>query len=266
MRNALLISISALSLSFTSCTASGKELVADSAAAQAADSAAITAAVAAPDRPEQARSLDEGRKPVETLTWLGLKPGMDVADIFPGEGYWSEIIGHAVQPGGSVTALRPVNYSNGERNYQSWKVLEGRAPGVSQAFFQFEHFSYEPNSFDFAITNLNFHDLYFVSEKFNISLTDPDEFARGLFAAMRPGGIVGVIDHVGPEGDTRAVVEAMHRIAPSVVIADMERAGFELVGQSDLLANPDDDHTLNVFDPAIRGKTDRFLLKFRKPS
>jgi len=230
----------------------------------------IAAAVASPDRPEAARNLDESRKPSETLTFLGLELGMDAADILPGNGYWSEIMAHAVKPEGSVTALRAVNFGTSERNFQIWKAVEGRAPGISQAFYQFEHFSYEPESFDFAITNLNFHDLYVVSEPFNISLTDPDEFTRELYAAMRPGGIVGVIDHVGPEGDTeteiRAIVEATHRIAPSVVIADMERAGFEFVGQSDLLSNPEDDHTRSVFSPDIRGKTDRFLLKFRRPA
>lgn len=226
---------------------------------------AIAAAVAAPDRPEAARNLDESRKPAETLTFLGLEPGMDVADILPGNGYWSEIIGHAVQPEGSVTALRAVNFSTSERNYQIWKGVQERAPGVAVSFYQFEHFSYAPNSFDFAITNLNFHDLYWVSDRFDISMTDPDEFTNALYVAMRPGGIVGVIDHTGPEGDTRAIVEATHRIAPSVVIADMQRAGFELVGQSDLLANPDDDQSQSVFAAGIRGQTDRFLLKFRKP-
>ena len=226
----------------------------------------IAAAVAREDRPEDVRALDESRKPVETLAFLGLEAGMDAADILPGNGYWSEIMAHVVKPEGSVTALRAVNFGTSERNYQIWQAVEARAPGILQAFYQFEHFSYDPESFDFAITNLNYHDLYVVSERFDISLTDPDEFTRGLYAAMRPGGIVGIIDHVGPEGDTRAIVETTHRIAPSVVIADMKRAGFEFVGQSDLLANPDDDHTQSVFSPDIRGKTDRFLLKFRKPA
>jgi len=226
----------------------------------------IAAAVAAPDRPEAARKLDESRKPAETLTFLGLEPGMDTADILPGSGYWSEILGHVTDDSGSVTALRAVNFNNGEREYQIWKALMERAPMVNQSWFQFEHFSYEPESFDFAIMNLNYHDFYWESESYNIAKTDPDEFTAGLFAAMRAGGTVGIIDHVGSEGDTREVVEALHRIEPATVIADFERAGFVLVGQSDLLANPEDDHTLNVFSPDIRGKTDRFLFKFRKPA
>ena len=86
-----------------------------------------------------------------------------------------------------------------------------------------------------------------------------------LYKGMKPGGIVGVIDHVGEGSDTRELVDNLHRIDPTVVKADFERAGFVLVGESDILANPEDDHTKLVFDPSIRGKTDRFLMKFVKP-
>ena len=87
-----------------------------------------------------------------------------------------------------------------------------------------------------------------------------------LFAAAKPGTIVGIIDHAAtPGGDTRAVVEKVHRIDPAVVKADFLRAGFVLEGESDLLKNPADDHSLNVFDDKIRRKTDRFIFKFRKP-
>ena len=83
---------------------------------------------------------------------------------------------------------------------------------------------------------------------------------------MKQGGIVGVIDHVGKSGDTRATVEKLHRIDPAVVKADFERAGFQLEAESDLLRNPADDHSLLVFDEKIRGKTDRFMFRFRKPA
>ena len=108
-------------------------------------------------------------------------------------------------------------------------------------------------------------DSYWQSDKFGIPRTDPDAFVKTLYAATKPGGIVGIIDHVGPAGDTRAVVDKLHRIDPAVVKADFLRAGFVLEAQSPLLANPADDHSKLVFDPAIRGKTDRFLYRFRKP-
>lgn len=82
---------------------------------------------------------------------------------------------------------------------------------------------------------------------------------------MKPGGIVGIIDHVGLPGDTRDIVNKLHRIDPAVVRADFEKAGFVLEGSSDLLRNADDDHSKLVFDPTLRGKSDRFVFKFRKP-
>ena len=95
---------------------------------------------------------------------------------------------------------------------------------------------------------------------------EPDAWLKTVYAAMKPGGIVGVIDHVAkPGGDTRETVEKLHRIDPAVVKADFERAGFVLDGSSDMLRNPADDHRCCVFDPKIRGKTDRFVYRFRKP-
>jgi predicted methyltransferase len=110
--------------------------------------------------------------------------------------------------------------------------------------------------------SLNYHDLYWESARYGIPRTDPAAFLRTLHAAMKPGGIVGIIDHAGAPGDTRAIVEKLHRIDPQTVKADFEAAGFTLQAESPLLANPADDHQTLVFDPAIRGKTDRFLFRF----
>ena len=90
---------------------------------------------------------------------------------------------------------------------------------------------------------------------------------RAIYDAVKPGGTVAVIDHVAPPGgDTREVVNRVHRIDPAVVRADFERAGFVLEAQSDMLRNPGDDHSKNVFDTSIRGRTDRFMYRFRKPA
>jgi predicted methyltransferase len=235
--------------------------------AAAADAAArIAEAVSASDRPEDARALDESRRPVDVLAWLGLHPGMDAADLVSGTGYWAEIMGRVVGDKGSVTAYEPEQFYSEEKSGPAWTALAARVPQVNLSRYRFEAFAPPANAYDFAIINLNYHDLYWQSDKFGIPRTDPDAFVRNLFAAMRPGGIVGVIDHVGPAGDTRAIVEKMHRIDPATVKADFERAGFVLEDRSDMLANPEDDHTKGVFDPAIRGKTDRFLFKFRKPA
>ncbi len=235
------------------------------ATAEVQDDAAlkIAQAVAAPGRPADEVAQDAGRKPVETLLFMGLKPGMDVADLIPGTGYWSEIMAPVAR---SVTALQPNQFGNGDTAIAGWDALIQRNDTVKLARYPFENFTYPANSFDLAIMNLNYHDLYWESEQFKIPRTDPAAYLRNLYTAMRPGGIVGIIDHVGEAGDTRKIVDTLHRIDAAVVRADFERAGFVLDAESDLLANPEDDHSKIVFDPSVRGKTDRFMMRFRKPN
>lgn len=261
MRHAILSLVAALALGTAGCAAYG-----ETAAVNAPDArAAIAGAVADTGRPDAARSLDESRKPAETLAFLGLEPGMDAADLIPGGGYWTEIMAHAVGPKGSVVALQPEQFYNDGEAAAAWAAMQTRAQNISLARYPFEAFTYEAASFDFAIMNLNYHDLYWVSEQYKIPYTEPDRFVAALYAAMRPGGVVGIIDHAGKGSDTRSLVDRLHRIDPAVVRADFERAGFRLEAESDLLANPEDDGTKLVFDPSVRGKTDRFLMKFVKP-
>ncbi len=113
--------------------------------------------------------------------------------------------------------------------------------------------------------HLSYHDAYWVSTEYKVKEQDPDILVRKLYRAMKPGGIVGVVDHIGPVGDTRATVNDLHRIDPAVVKADFQRAGFKFVGESQHLRVASDDHTKLVFDPTVRGKTDRFVFKFMKP-
>lgn len=226
---------------------------------------AIHMAVAAPDRPEAARALDESRKPAELLSFLGLKPGMVAADLMTAQGYWAEIMGHVVGDEGAVIAYQPDAWFTDEESVAAWAALEERAGQVTLSRYPFDAFAPANETLDFAIVNLGYHDLYWVSERFSIPRTDPRAYVAALFAGMKPGGIVGVIDHTGGEGDTREIVDATHRINPAVVRADFEAAGFILDESSDMYANPDDDLGVSVFAPDIRGKTDRFVMRFVKP-
>ena len=126
---------------------------------------------------------------------------------------------------------------------------------------------YKPaaDSIDFAMLHLIYHDFYWESEQFKMERMDPAAILANLYAGMKPGGVVAVIDHVGSAGDTRAVVEKTHRIDPATARSDFLKAGFVLDGENEMFANPDDDLEKNVFDPAVRGKTDRFVMRFRKP-
>ncbi len=226
----------------------------------------LATAVVAAGRDEVDVKLDASRKPVETLAFMGLETGDAVLDIFAGGGYYSEIMGAAVGAGGSVTAVNPPQFVSSDAAKAKWAGITARQPGVSLVPSQLGDYSPEANSFDFAMMHLIYHDLYWESEKFKVPRMDPAAFLTKLYAGMKPGGIVAVVDHVGYAGDTRAVVEKTHRIDPATAKADFEKAGFVLEAESNMFANPDDDLEKNVFDPSVRGKTNRFVMKFRKPA
>ena len=210
-------------------------------------------------------ALDVNRKPAELLNFFGLKRGMQVLDLFGGNGYWAEIIAPTIGPRGRVTVWQPAQFYNEERR-TSFIAGAGRNNNVQLISSPFEAPDLLPASYDFALINLDYHDVYWENAQRGIPRMDPQAWLQRLYAAMKPGGIVGVVDHVAPSGvDPRQSVEKLHRIDPAVIVADFQRAGFELEGQSEMLRNPADDHSLSVFDKAIRGKTDRAVFKFRKP-
>ncbi len=223
------------------------------------------AAVSAPGRDDAEIKLDESRKPAEVLAFMGLEAGDMVLDIFAGGGYYSEIMGRAVGPDGSVIAVNPPQFVSSEQSKEKWASVVARQPNVTMVPSQLPDYKPAANSVDFAMLHLIYHDFYWESERFNFDKMDPAVVLANLYAGMKPGGVVAVIDHVGPSGDTRAVVEKTHRIDPATARADFIKAGFVLDGESEMFVNPDDDLAKNVFDPAVRGKTSRFVMRFRKP-
>ena len=240
--------------------------LASTAPAEAPAKSPIAAAVANPGRDADNVKLDEGRKPAQVLAFLGLKRGMHVIDLFGGNRYWSEIMAPAVGPKGHVTVWNPTQFYS-DKTKASFEAFAAKNPNVSIVVIPFEAPQLAPNSADFVILNDNYHDTYWKSDKYKIPQMDPAAFLKAVYAAMKPGAVIGVIDHIAnPNDDTRATVEKFHRIDPAVVKADFERAGFLFAGSSDILRNPADDHTLLVFDPKVRGHTDRFVFKFRKPA
>lgn len=225
----------------------------------------IAAAVAAPDRSPDNVKLDAGRKPAEVLQFLGLRPGMHVLDLFGGNAYWAEIMAPVVGPKGHDTIWEPAQFYS-DKTKQAFEQFASRHPNVSIVVSPFEAPDLPKDYADFVILNENYHDTYWKNDKMKIPQMDPAAFLKAVYASMKPGAVIGVIDHVAnPNSDTRATVDKFHRIDPNVVKADFKRAGFVFVKSSDMLRNPSDDHTLPVFDPKVRGKTDRFVFEFRKP-
>ena len=258
-----MICTATMALALAACgEAPQAEAEAEAVAAQPVSSEALATAVDNDARPEQARALDDSRKPAEVLAFLGLEQGDAAADVISGGGYWAEILARAVGENGSVTALEPEQFYN----EQAWAGLSTREPGIALEQYRFEKLDAGPERFDFAVMNLVYHDLYWESDEYDVPRSEPADFLAALNAQMKPGGVVGVIDHVGKDGDVRTIVEDFHRIDPAVVRADFEKAGFVLEKSSDMLANADDGHEISVFDPSIRGKTDRFVMKFVKPA
>ena len=199
------------------------------------------------------------------LTFFGLQPGMHVIDMFGANKYWAEIMAPAVWPTGSVVVWNPTQFLNDKRR-AAFAEFAARQPNVVLISSPMETPLIGSNAYDFLIMNLDYHDVYWENAERKIVRMDPDAWLKRLYSAMKPGAVVGIIDHAAnPGGDTREVVEKLHRIDPAVVKADFARAGFVLEESSDILRNPADDHSLLVFDEKIRGKTDRFVYRFRKP-
>lgn len=225
----------------------------------------FVAAVTAVGRDEADIKMDDSRSPAEVMRFMGLETGDTVLDIFAGGGYYSEILGRAVGPDGSVIAVNPPQFVSSDQSKAKWASIATRQSNVTMVPSQLPDYKPGANSVDFAMLHLIYHDFYWSSERFKFEKMDPTVVLANLYAGMKPGGVVAVIDHVGSAGDTRAIVEKTHRIDPATARSDFLKAGFVLDGESNMFVNSDDDLDKNVFDPAVRGKTNRFVMRFRKP-
>lgn len=224
----------------------------------------VTAAVSAPGRPSEATALDAGRHPAEILRFMGLQRGDRVVDLFTYSAYYGEIMARAVGPRGGVLGWNPREFTQDSTRAAMAAVRE-RSPNYAFFITQASAFALPVQAFDFAMLHLDYHDTYLEAPRMGFRM-DPDGFVRAVFQSLKPGGRIAVIDHVAnPGGDTREVVRTLHRIDPATLRADFERAGFVFDGELNLLRNPGDDHSKSVFDPSIRGRTDRIVYRFRRP-
>ena len=231
------------------------------AAAPRAPAMTAAAAVADPARSPANRALDAGRMPAAVLDFTAVKAGDVIADYQAGGGYYSELLASMTGPRGRVYAMTQVEGYKAD----AWAPLIARHPNLVPLVAGGAALQLAPGSVDTIFTHLVYHDLYFTSVKYAHPRLEVPEVLAGWFAAVRPGGHIIVVDHVGPTGDPREVVEKFHRIDPETVKQALTAAGFVLEAESDVLRRSEDTHDKNVFDPVIRGKTDRMMLKFRRP-
>ena len=228
-----------------------------SAAAQDA-TAAITAAVADPMRPAADTARDANRKPTQILAFVGVKPGDTVVELMPGGGYFTRILAKTVGPKGHVYGVVPSGFANRPGAMDGLNALAAQYPNVTITATDLSSFKVAQPA-DVVWTSENYHDFH------NGPTANIPGLNAAAFAALKPGGVYYIEDHAAAKGAGVTATSTLHRIDPAAAISEVEAAGFKLDGQSDLLANPDDPHDKAVFDPSIRGKTDKFALRFRKP-
>jgi predicted methyltransferase len=220
----------------------------------------IAASAADPKRVESAKA-DATRHGPEIIAFADVKPGAKVIDLIPGGGYWTRLFAGAIGPRGHVYAIWPDEYAKVDaEDLAPYKAVADLYPNVSIAQQPGAALS-APEKVDLIFTAQNYHDY---PDKF-MGHIDPAVLNRAAFAALKPGGIFLIIDHAAAAGSGMRDTDTLHRIDPAIVKQQVEAAGFKFVGESKLLANPADDKTKNVFDKAIRGHTDQFVYKFKKP-
>ncbi len=196
------------------------------------------------------------------MAFAGVKPGDKVLELIPGTGYFTRIFSNIVGPTGHVYTLIP-----DELMQVAPKSADDVNVIVKQAPFSNVSVSMKPTAdvmasepVDLVWTSDNYHDIYGFFGKDRALAFD-----RAVFKALKPGGTFIVIDHVAKTGTSDESPKKLHRIDPLTVKAQVVEAGFEFVGESKALFNPDDAHEVTVFTPSIRGKTDQFVFRFRKP-
>jgi predicted methyltransferase len=221
----------------------------------------VAAAVADKGRDDD-RDADARRHIAEVVAFSGVKPGDKVVDLIPGSGYFTKVFSKIVGPNGHVYMIWPNEYAKeaqpdpiknqglARTGYPNTSVI--LQPGIA--------FS-TPEPVDLVFTVQNYHDY---PDKF-MGKIDPMIFNRAVYRALKPGGVFLVVDHTAEAGSGLRDTDTLHRIDPAIVKTQVTQAGFLFEGESKALRNPDDDLKMKVFDKAIRGHTDQFIFKFRKP-
>jgi len=220
----------------------------------------IAKAVADPSRPAADTARDAARHPGEILAFAGVKPGDTVVDYAMGGGYFTRILSAAVGPKGTVYAFQPAEFISYKAQYGEDQKTVTAALANSKALSGPWTALDLPDNVDLVITVQNYHDMHLKPFPVDTAAKANAE----IFKSLKPGGVFVVVDHAALPGAATAP-DALHRIDIAQVKSEVEAAGFKLEAESPLLASSADPHTASVFDPSIRGKTDQFILKFRKP-
>jgi len=222
----------------------------------------IAGVLSDPHRSEADKARDVTSKPTEILTFFGLKEGMVVADIFGGGGYYSELIAGGVGSKGKV-------YLHNNQAYLGYigKEIDKRTTGdrlknVTQLRTETKDMQLPEGKLDMVVIVLGYHDLFYSGQGW--PKIDQKNFMEQIRKALKPGGVLGIVDHCARAGSGHTHSQTLHRVDKDFVKTDIAEHGFVFQAETDILFNKEDDHTLGVFDPKVRRKTDRFVYRFTK--
>ena len=217
-------------------------------------------AVAHLSRPEGDKARDADRLPAKVLDFFDLKPGMHIADLMAGDGYYTELVSHLAGPNGVVYCQNTkIPLERFAEAPLTERLANNRLPNVVRLDREFDDIGI-PQGVDAAIMIRFYHD-------FGWQNVDRDGFNHLIHYLVKPGGVFGVVDHIAKPDAGMSVGQSLHRVEPALVRREVEAAGFVLEAESRILANPEDTHDWNIFSDggARRDKTDRFAYLFRKP-
>ncbi len=224
----------------------------------------VSDAIGKPGRIAADLDRDARSRPDVTLPLLQLQPGDRVADIWAGGGYYSELLASIVGEDGEVLLVNNLAYSQFAGKALAER-MDGRDIGsVTVHTREAEDLELGQGDLDAAVIIMSYHDLYHVDEANGWRPIDADNFLQQIHQALKPGGRFLVVDHYAAPGSGKASAQELHRIERAYAVEDISDHGFKLVAESDDLRNTDDDYSIMVFDPRVRGKTDRFVLVFEK--
>lgn len=233
--------------------------------ALAADAAAdaIRNSIASPQRTDADRERDTREKPAEVLAFAGVRPGMTVADLLSGGGYYTELLSGVVGPSGKVYAVNNVPYLNYSKKGREERFTEGRLGNVEHRVVEASYMNLPPKSVDVAIMVMSFHDIFWIDEKEGWPEISTTGFYDSVKRVLKPGGKLLIIDHNAPPGSGREMAGKAHRLNEEWAKNSLTSNGFVLEKTFDGLRNPADQLDKMVFDPAVRGKTDRYVHLYR---
>jgi predicted methyltransferase len=259
MKRSIIAATSALALLVAACASAPPPQKPGLAAA------AYTAILADPGRPEADRKDDEARKPAEVLAFADLRPGDNVLELEAGRGWFSEIISTAIGPTGKLVVQYPPEFAYGDAAFKA-RTDAGRLKNAEILKSHFDDLQQVASgSVDRVLWILGPHELYYTPPNSRGLGNDEKTYAE-IVRVLKPGGLFIAMDHAADPGASVTIAQTLHRIDPSVVVAAAQSAGLKMLGRSEVLANPEDDHRVMVFDATIRRHTDQFLFKFQKKS